>query len=202
MTMTSWDYDTSTEGLEVLARELLASKPTDSFAAWDDRVWTTHVPTLGTNRDADVLVQCNWAQALEDFAEFMDDEAEQAQRHSDPPLNNDVFIGRFGHWACGWVEQLFVRVYADDGSFTAAFQQAAEMLAALESYPVLNDERLWELESEEAFDTLQYYDGVTKENQNFVFQFLMEDNAPDDWSDEMVAEAVAEYKAQTPGELP
>lgn len=56
-------------------------------------------------------------------------------------------IHRFGHWACGWYELLLI--HPDD---EAALREAEEFEAALENYPVADDEHLSALEWQEACD--------------------------------------------------
>ena len=43
-------------------------------------------------------------------------------------------VHRFGHWACGWYEIILVR------PSSPAFTVAEDIEAALESYPILDDE--------------------------------------------------------------
>ena len=45
-----------------------------------------------------------------------------------------VLVARYNHWACGWVEQ----VYVEPGS--KALKEAIKLESELNSYPVLDDE--------------------------------------------------------------
>lgn len=59
--------------------------------------------------------------------------------------SDTVIVVRESHWAVGWVE--WIAIHEDD---TKALQEADEIMAALEDYPVVNDEAFSEEEQEEA----------------------------------------------------
>lgn len=90
----------------------------------------------GRHRDSDDLTESNFHSALKDLG---DDEGNETET---------VFIVRSGHWAVGWVE--FIAVHKDD---EAAVAKLTEIEAALESYPVLDEEDWCERESESANQT-------------------------------------------------
>ena len=69
------------------------------------------------SRDSSILENCNFAEALE----MLGGESPNVQVH------------RFGHWGCGWFELILA-----DPSKVA---KVTEILASLESYPVLNESR-------------------------------------------------------------
>ena len=85
------------------------------------------------SRDSETLTESNWICALEELG----GEGEHVEIH------------RFGHWACGWWEALCIHKGSDKES------TAQEMVDALESYPVLNEEHFSEMEMEEANRTWQ-----------------------------------------------
>lgn len=80
-----------------------------------------------TNRDAGSLARSNFAVIAGDMGEACE-------------------IHRTGHWACGWIEWLILPYGASDADKV----KAAEWIAALERYPVADDEHLSELEYQEA----------------------------------------------------
>lgn len=59
--------------------------------------------------------------------------------------HDETEIHRFGHWACGWYEMLLI--HPDD---IPALVVASELSAALESYSILDEEKLSEAEYEAA----------------------------------------------------
>lgn len=74
---------------------------------------------LGQCRDSDPLEQSNFDWGLHE----LEGESET------------VVVARSSHWACGWVEVILVHE-----SDEYHIDQANDMLAKLEQYPVLNDE--------------------------------------------------------------
>lgn len=115
--------------------------------------------TFGTNRDADALVRSNW-----DVITF--------DMQSRFPDDTDIF--RAGHWACGWVEQLSVRVLNDDGTMTDAGQAVLDWMDHLDNYPVADDEHFSDLEYSE---WLEY---VTAEIKHIMFNDYEEIERQDD----------------------
>jgi hypothetical protein len=79
---------------------------------------------IGHHRDSDDLAESNWEVALERLG----------------GESETVVIVRFGHWAVGWVEELFV---APNSPHLAI---AEEMLKQLENYPILDEEHFCEKE--------------------------------------------------------
>jgi hypothetical protein len=75
-----------------------------------------------------------------------------------------VKVRRVGHWACGWFEQIMVKCTA-----LKKVQVLKEIHDALESYPVLDDDRFSEMEYEENNDT---FDTHVNEFRREFFKFL------------------------------
>lgn len=90
---------------------------------------TMYATPIETNRDADTRVRSNWevitADLLRDFPD-------------------DVEVHRFGHWAVGWLERLYVRQAAE-----AAIIAVAQWVGKLEDYPVADHSHLSDLEDQE-----------------------------------------------------
>lgn len=81
------------------------------------------------NRDSDALYRSNFRTALE----IMGGESETVEVH------------RFNHWACGWFEIIIIHPSLYD-------KAVAEIVDPLESYPVLDEDDMSQLEFEEAAD--------------------------------------------------
>ena len=62
-----------------------------------------------------------------------------------------VRVERYGHWAVGWIEEIYV---APDSE---AFKTATAIHNALEDYPVVDEEDFLNMETEEALSTWQNY---------------------------------------------
>lgn len=89
------------------------------------------------NRDSGPIDRANAQEIGEALARF--------PRHAIAECHN--------HWACGHVNGYRLRVYDSRGRITQACKVYCDLLAALENYPVLNDETLSKIESEEIDDS-------------------------------------------------
>jgi len=87
---------------------------------------------LGVHRDSDSLSRSNFEVARRELA-ALDESGELYD------------IERAGHWAVGWVDVIIIHPEAE-----ALIAFAEETKAALENYPVLDDEHFSELEHNEA----------------------------------------------------
>tara|TARA_B100000131_G_scaffold86913_1_gene83763 strand:+ start:2235 stop:2672 length:438 start_codon:yes stop_codon:yes gene_type:complete len=92
--------------------------------------WEDYYVFLSTSRDSDALTRSNFIKGLE------------AIGGEDP---EQVVTAGVSHWACGWVDTIYIHKDAHD-----ALRKADEVMAALAIYPVLDEEHHWELEHEEA----------------------------------------------------
>lgn len=71
--------------------------------------------------------------------------------------SKDVQVHRFGHWGCGWFEQILIQPTATD---TIAI--AEKTLDELLKYPVIDEEHFCGLEYEEATELWQQLDRSEK----------------------------------------
>ena len=118
------------------------SKNIDHFHYFGDLDYgKTWGRTFSVNRDSDTIGRSNWDTITEDLEERFPD---------------DVQIERASHWACGWIDYLAVRMLNEDGTPTEAAIAVHEWREQLDEYPVANDERLSELEWNEAYETLEW----------------------------------------------
>jgi hypothetical protein len=100
--------------------------------------WYDYYVGPSRHRDSDDLTESNFHTALKDLG---DDEGEETET---------VFVVRESHWAVGFVE--WIAVHKDD---EAAVAKLTEIEAALEQYPVLDEEDLSEREMDSANQTWQ-----------------------------------------------
>ena len=84
------------------------------------------------NRDSQAIDRVNF----DEFLAGLGDESETVEVH------------RFRHWACGWLEIIIV-----DPSNSKAMSLAYDMASSLEDYPILNEEKLSEVEYDEAMES-------------------------------------------------
>ena len=86
--------------------------------------------SLAVTRDADVLDRANFAELLDRLEDV-----------------NEWTIERSGHWAVGWIDVIVVKPGSDA---VAIVEQAQREIA---DYPVLDDERYSEMETDDALKT-------------------------------------------------
>ena len=112
-------------------REILGNRNAlDSFSNYMGNVVPDNfVHLISITRDSDCLSESNWACALK----MLGGESET------------IVIHRIGHWACGWVDMLFV-----DTNDTEKLALAEEIYNKIEDYPILNEDHFSEVEEEEA----------------------------------------------------
>jgi hypothetical protein len=91
---------------------------------------------LCQTRDSCLIEQSNFASALERLG---------GESHS-------VIVARSNHWAVGWVEQILVHPRAK-----AKVRELAKIKAALEAYPVLDDDDYYTREAEYTAETFEQY---------------------------------------------
>lgn len=106
-------------------------------AHWDD-----HYVFLSRNRESDCITESNFRTALR-MLEKLPPPALEFDAEGEEQVTR--FAVRESHWAVGWVE--WVCIHQDD---TEALKLADSVMQRLESYPVLSDEDLSDLEHEEA----------------------------------------------------
>lgn len=100
-----------------------------------EREWTaTGMGPVGQHRDSDALDRSNFTVIYQDLSERFGD---------------SVDIARFGHWACGWVEEIIFDIGNDDCE-----QAVAAWRAKLDDYPVADEAHWSELEWDEMSDYL------------------------------------------------
>lgn len=118
------------------------------------QTWPEYYVFLGRNRDSDCITRSNFRVALEKLGGESD----------------TVFIVHEGHSFCGWVEWIAIHKKDD-----VALALAEKMQEKIESYPVLNEDDLCELEHKEANETWKKYSDserveYVKKNRNH-FEF-------------------------------
>ncbi len=163
-------------------KKAMLTRPKDFgyFGDLDLSVWG--FSPIAQNRDSDLLEQSNFAKAVE------------VMRNKHP---HSVQVERFGHWACGWIEQLMVKT-----SNKRAMQTLLELLESLEDYPVLDEEDLGNREAEqayEAYDSWAFYEVRKLVQQEKIVALLDEygDYAPSEEQEEkirvIVRDAILDY---------
>ena len=114
--------------LEILAPRAW-TRP-DSYIAFDDSANPVgHYVIAAQHRDSDVLERSNFECIKRDMSEL-------------PGSDNWLYTFSASHWAVGWVEYLILRNDAPE----TALGMAAEIVAALEDYPVYDESHYSDLE--------------------------------------------------------
>jgi hypothetical protein len=95
--------------------------------------------TVSMNRDSDLMEQSNFNTISYDMETRFPDDVEQH---------------RFGHWAVGHIDHLFVRIYDANGEYTPAFDAIVEWEQRLADYPVADEDDYSRMELEATFDNI------------------------------------------------
>lgn len=137
--------------------EQMTSGGLDGYSnfAGDDSDYRDWYGVVGRSRDSDCLEESNFAMALKRLG------GEDSE---------DVLVARYGHWAVGWVEEVYVRPE------TKAADEAQKIVDELESYPVLDDDDFNEREYNKAceiwkgcFDDKDRLEYIRKHRDQFEF---------------------------------
>lgn len=118
------------------------SRP-DNFIGTD---FSDYFTGFSQTRDSCVLEQSNFAVALDRLG----------------GESKTVVVAHFGHWACGWVEQIMVHK-----SDTKALEILSELKQSYDSYPVLDDSDHSERENE-------YYSNCADSEKESVASVLVQ----------------------------
>ena len=128
----------ATTDIESAARECAGNHAKFDSFCWYDRpddnpqewgIVYTH------NRDSGIIDRCNGEEIGKALAPFIE--------------SGDVCPEHHTHWACGWVDGFSIRVFRD-GTITEAFRAYVDLRARMEDYPILNEERVSEMETKES----------------------------------------------------
>lgn len=120
----------------ITKRSWTAGEGIDSAANYSGPSYDGFVVGLSRSRDSATLPESNFESLLVALG----------------GVSNSVRVVRFGHWGCGWFEQIHVSVRAP-----AKLKILMECLNALADYPVLDDSDYSEREQAEQADNLTYY---------------------------------------------
>lgn len=94
-------------------------------------------------------------------------------------FKDDVIEMRCSHWGFGYVNSLAIRVYSN-GEITKAFIEFCSLMAALESYPVLDDsdysKREYEAQLESIRDNCTGYSDLPEDWEEKVFGWLWDND--------------------------
>lgn len=110
--------------LTLLYDEMACPSSWDNFSG--ERPDKSLYCVLAHTRDSDALEESNFLAALDRLG----GEGENVEIH------------RVGHWACGWIEYLAVRERTDK------FAIGDRIIAELNDYPVLDEDRYYDLQDE------------------------------------------------------
>ena len=117
--MKTWDKAMKSGGLDSYANYI---------GSHDYKDW---VMFLGRTRDSDTYERSNFECGLKAIGGESD----------------TVHIVGFGHWACGWIDEIMI-----DPKDTEAIKKAEQVLSDLEDYPIVNEDHHSELEYTEVSD--------------------------------------------------
>ena len=113
-------------------------------------------PTISKSRDSGPLEESNFQAITQDMLERFPE---------------DTRIVLSTHWGFGWVEQLFVRHYDDNGP-TPAHEAIMQWHDKLSNYPVANEEDFSQREYDSQLELLTSCYPVDEEQAKKVWQWL------------------------------
>lgn len=159
-------------------------KPYERPDHYFGKTWEGWYPVLAQTRDSDTLTRSNYRVALARLREV----AGERETPEGEPIVTDT---RANHWACGWVETIYV--WAGDD---AAVEAADSIVDYLENrYGCLSEDDWSALESEEA---AQYWEGIgRRERIGWCERFRVSifaarrDEVPEDPTGELTAALAA-----------
>jgi len=99
-----------------------------NYLGIDDSEYQDWFGVVGRSRDSGILEESNFAKALEMLGGDGD----------------NVRVERYGHWACGWIEEVYVR------PGTPECLIAEEIERKLDNYPILDEDDFGRRETDEA----------------------------------------------------
>lgn len=99
-------------------------------------IWYTH------SRDSDLLEMSNAKQIKKILQPFLDKE-------------EDIFEESHGHWAVGYIDGFSVKVRDTNNQITDVFKKVYELHKRIDTYPVLDEEHLSELEHDALYENLK-----------------------------------------------
>ena len=143
----------------------------DSFAYYGDnedmfKTWGITGP--GMHRDSDCLQISNYETIKADLEKRFPD---------------DVEVICSSHWLVGWSDQIAVRVIDEDGEPTPCFEAVLEWNAALEDYPVADEEDFSRREYEDFLETVENISPSFRNYKGDEYEVI--DNLPEDWASEI-----------------
>jgi hypothetical protein len=126
---------------------------------------------VSQHRDSTALTRSNYTRIYADVIAKAIELGQPAGIDIDPELPNDqqwVYSFRASHWAVGWVEYVILRKAAPDDLVT----YVGEIRAALDDYPVYDEDHFSNLEHEEAEE---YWRGLDIKGR---IEAIVESHAP------------------------
>ena len=115
--------------------------------------WDNYFRLVSLNRDSDPIERVNFETARKILSKWEGEEVSATLPGDIPCQEIQVTIASANHWAVGWVETLLIHKDASED----ALAEAAEIICSLADYPCLDDEKLSDLEGEEAKVTWDRY---------------------------------------------
>jgi len=138
----------------------LCEKPDDWYCPREYKVesgeWERWGYTYSKNRDSDILTVSNYETIKDDMLERFPD---------------DVMVIPSSHWLCGWIDQLWIRHYNDNGP-TKAHYAIMEWKAKLDSYPVSDESDFCQREYDNQIEYLTAHQSLTESQAKSVYGWL------------------------------
>jgi hypothetical protein len=124
-------------------------------------------PTVAMHRDSGPLQISNFETISEDMIERFPE---------------DTRVVHSSHWGVGWADQLFIRMYNDDGP-TEAYEAAMEWNEKLQDYPVADEEDYSRREYEDTIENIKNEGSVGPKQAKRIHAWLFDNDQEELQSD-------------------
>ena len=135
----------------------MCAKPSYWFAPSDKpEDWERWGSTYSKNRDSDILAISNYETISDDMLERFPDE---------------VTVISSSHWLVGWIDELYIKHYDDNGP-TAAHESIMAWKDELENYCVADDEDFSQREYDSTIENIKWIGSVDERQAGEIFTWL------------------------------
>ena len=154
----------------------------DSYAGFNP---VGHIVVYSQTRDSSIMERSNYERIFQDLKETIKElEGPEYVEDDEDSALDWVYDFRASHWAVGWVEHIMVR----DDAPESVISTAADIIAAIEDYPVYDESHyseLQQIETDEFWSQCNLRDRIYYCNQMEISIFAARrDYAPSgDWCD-------------------
>lgn len=102
---------------------------------------TRGIAPISIHRDIGLLAQSNWQCIIADL-------------ESESELSDQWEIMHSSHWLVGWIDQLIVQIYDDNGDYAPIMSWLVDVINKLDNYPVYDDTHYYDMVFERTLENI------------------------------------------------